>query len=278
MTRRAMLRGLAGALAGVTLTAAEGQAKREGSGCPEGSQKCRGECLTADAFQTDPGNCGSCGTRCGKCEVCSGGACVPDGDPCCGVRCNGRSVCQGGVCVSTCAPRCNGKTCGDDGCGGSCGACGSDQTCERGRCNTIATTTSAPATTTPEPTTTTSEPTTTTEAPTTTTEAPTTTTEEPTTTTAAPTNCLPNSSGTCDNPCDPNPCGSCYCFARPDGSHLCGFHTAHSWGIPCSTDAHCDGAPTYQGNPVICVEQYSGPNYVGTSCTQGISSPFVVCG
>jgi hypothetical protein len=34
----------------------------------------------------------------------------------------------GGVCV----PNCTGKTCGDDGCGGSCGSCGAGQTCSPG--------------------------------------------------------------------------------------------------------------------------------------------------
>jgi hypothetical protein len=34
----------------------------------------------------------------------------------------------------SCAPNCSGKTCGDDGCGGSCGACAANQTCEGGTC------------------------------------------------------------------------------------------------------------------------------------------------
>lgn len=35
------------------------------------------------------------------------------------------SVLNGG---GTCAPNCAGKSCGDDGCGGTCGTCGPDQT------------------------------------------------------------------------------------------------------------------------------------------------------
>jgi hypothetical protein len=31
--------------------------------------------------------------------------------------------------TATCTPNCTGKTCGDDGCGGSCGACTGGQTC-----------------------------------------------------------------------------------------------------------------------------------------------------
>jgi hypothetical protein len=36
----------------------------------------------------------------------------------------------------SCVPQCNGKTCGDDGCGGSCGACGAYQRCDdaKGAC------------------------------------------------------------------------------------------------------------------------------------------------
>jgi hypothetical protein len=34
----------------------------------------------------------------------------------------------------TCRPVCGGKTCGDDGCGGSCGACGSGLACQAGSC------------------------------------------------------------------------------------------------------------------------------------------------
>ena len=35
---------------------------------------------------------------------------------------------------STCTPSCNGKTCGDDGCGGSCGTCDTGETCSGGVC------------------------------------------------------------------------------------------------------------------------------------------------
>jgi len=45
--------------------------------------------------------------------------------------CDGSWSCQGfsgWVCESACVPSCNGKSCGDDGCGGSCG------TCEGGAC------------------------------------------------------------------------------------------------------------------------------------------------
>ena len=34
----------------------------------------------------------------------------------------------------TCEPKCDGRACGDDGCGGSCGSCGDDETCVEGTC------------------------------------------------------------------------------------------------------------------------------------------------
>jgi hypothetical protein len=49
-------------------------------------------------------------------------------------------TCEEGVCVS-CVPDCAGKACGDDGCGGSCGACSDDcplkQECIAGQCVTL---------------------------------------------------------------------------------------------------------------------------------------------
>ena len=48
-------------------------------------------------------------------------------------------TCNNGVCVdnTTCTPSCTGKTCGDDGCGGSCGSCNAGETCNAaGTCET----------------------------------------------------------------------------------------------------------------------------------------------
>jgi hypothetical protein len=144
LSRRAMLRGLAGGLLGAAGLAAANtgaEAKKGGSGggggnsCPDGGISCRGQCLTSAQLATDSRNCGACGARCSSCEICSGSACVSNGDPCCGVRCSGGDTCQGGVCVPPpCIPRCQGQECGDDGCGGTCGGCGTDQPCLNGRC------------------------------------------------------------------------------------------------------------------------------------------------
>ena len=38
------------------------------------------------------------------------------------------------VCTTTCTPSCSGKSCGDNGCGGSCGTCSSGLTCNAGQC------------------------------------------------------------------------------------------------------------------------------------------------
>jgi hypothetical protein len=281
LSRRAMLRGLAGSLMGAVGLAAAGgaDAQRGGLGCPEGSEKCRGQCLTPDAFQADPKNCGACGVRCEKCEVCSGGACVSNGDPCCGVKCTGRSVCDGGVCVPPpCSPRCQGKECGDDGCGGSCGSCpdgylcrgngkcacaescggsvcgvdscgnscgtcGIGQTCDGGQCVDPPTTTLEPVTTTPEPVTTT-----TTQAPAaTTTEAPTTTTS-----TRPPTSCPPGTD-ICDGQIVQ--CGDgCFCALDLTGDSIC---YGSAWCADCSSNADCENDPL--GGPGALCMDASGP-------------------
>ena len=78
-------------------------------------------------------NCGSCG------------ACVPDcvgkacgGDGCggsCGT-CTSEQTCQEGLCVDAggCQPDCSGLECGDDGCGGTCGTCAPGWKCHNGTC------------------------------------------------------------------------------------------------------------------------------------------------
>jgi len=49
--------------------------------------------------------------------------CLPDGS-------------EWGECDCSCKPECANKECGDDGCGGSCGDCDSDQVCQDGTCCT----------------------------------------------------------------------------------------------------------------------------------------------
>jgi hypothetical protein len=88
-----------------------------------------------------------CGGVCGFCDVmeaCEAGACAPlPADESCVERC-GLAAPSGCLCTEgcgleccadfipaclVCKPACDGKQCGDDGCGGTCGACGVGQVC-----------------------------------------------------------------------------------------------------------------------------------------------------
>lgn len=65
---------------------------------------------------------------------CSGKTCGDDG---CGASCgmceNGQA-CLDGQCEDTCTPDCDQKQCGDDGCGSTCGMCDNSQSCVAGGC------------------------------------------------------------------------------------------------------------------------------------------------
>lgn len=71
---------------------------------------------------------------------CSGRACGDDG---CGGSCGacpaGLACSPNGQCIETvCIPDCQGKACGDDGCGGSCGGCGDALACSAaGTCDCL---------------------------------------------------------------------------------------------------------------------------------------------
>jgi len=69
--------------------------------------------------------------------------CQPDcyerecGDDDCGGSCGAcgpDEACEDGQCVTTCTPDCDGRDCGDDGCGDVCGECVGDETCMDGEC------------------------------------------------------------------------------------------------------------------------------------------------
>ncbi|MFO0734306.1 MAG: S53 family peptidase [Labilithrix sp.] len=67
---------------------------------------------------------------------CAGRSCGNDGcGGSCGA-CGGASYCSAtGQCVAACVPSCAGRVCGNDGCGGSCGGCGDGKVCDgSGRC------------------------------------------------------------------------------------------------------------------------------------------------
>ena len=68
-------------------------------------------------------NCGGCGGGTPCTADCTGRICGDDG---CGGSCGpcpSDQMCVAGQCVGDCAPDCQGKQCGPDGCGASCGWC-----------------------------------------------------------------------------------------------------------------------------------------------------------
>jgi MYXO-CTERM domain-containing protein len=66
-------------------------------------------------------------------QACTGKECGDDGcGGLCGV-CASDETCEAGQCV-TCIPQCEFAECGDDGCGGSCGECDGDLFCVEGMC------------------------------------------------------------------------------------------------------------------------------------------------
>ena len=74
-------------------------------------------------------------------RTCAEGAeCGDDG--CGGVcgACAESETCEAGACVSPCEPACGDSACGDDGCGGSCGACDEGESCNaEGACESACT-------------------------------------------------------------------------------------------------------------------------------------------
>ena len=120
--------------------------------CASGTQCVSGQCQKIGSLDTCVGHCGSTalsGCYCTKgCEAsgnccsdyaatctckpnCTGKTCGDDG---CGGSCG---ACSGTTpycaansqCTATCTPKCSGKTCGDDGCGGTCGTCAGGTAC-----------------------------------------------------------------------------------------------------------------------------------------------------
>jgi len=94
-----------------------------------------------DSEDPDAG-CGQCqaGYTCiaGKCTcvpACTGKECGNDG---CGGQCGAcpaiAPVCVDGLCASDCTADCAGIECGDDGCGGICGECDDDLACTQDSC------------------------------------------------------------------------------------------------------------------------------------------------
>ncbi len=118
------------------------------NGCSDGA--CLPCVPSCDASACGPDGCGG---SCGACQPgasCSDGACICQpavANVCCaGDRCEMDGCgevsgpveecpfgCLEGACLP-CEPACDGRTCGADGCGGSCGSCPVDSTCLNGQC------------------------------------------------------------------------------------------------------------------------------------------------
>ncbi len=127
--------------------------------CSVGGRKC----LACGCGGKECGEDG-CGASCGTCEdgaMCMSGSCIPkgcgqdehagcDGCACEACVCNQDSFCceveWDSICAALCASSecmgncpvcirsCEQKECGDDGCGGQCGTCASDEHCVEGTC------------------------------------------------------------------------------------------------------------------------------------------------
>jgi MYXO-CTERM domain-containing protein len=117
---------------------ADGGADGAVDAAPDGTM-CTPDCTGRSCG--DDGCGGTCGA-CGADEVCASamcmcaGATVPCGSACvdtrndtdhcgaCDSPCAAGETCSAGTCgTGPCMPDCTGRTCGDDGCGGSCGDC-----------------------------------------------------------------------------------------------------------------------------------------------------------
>jgi hypothetical protein len=103
--------------------------------CPAPTAQCKaaGVCQVSGPAAGICTNADLTGTPCddGKActvDLCGNGVCVGTSSCPAGQACDAAGVCQ-------CSPSCAGKTCGDDGCGGSCGTCSGGAPCSAtGQC------------------------------------------------------------------------------------------------------------------------------------------------
>ncbi len=109
--------------------------------CADGKESCGAECCTPGVSECCDNACcvGSCygdGRCCPASSIVCNGQCR-DWDCCTDDDCPTGSHCHPESHVCQCEPDCTGKTCGDDGCGESCGSCPEQQTCSDGACACI---------------------------------------------------------------------------------------------------------------------------------------------
>jgi hypothetical protein len=133
------------------------QAGENCGNCPNDCKCDSGQTCNVNACcrpQCSGKNCGddACGGSCGTCSngyVCQSGLCTQQSscgngtcEPLQGENCESCADCKCsvGTCYNKacCTPQCSGKTCGPDGCGGSCGpACGPGLQCVSGNCKAV---------------------------------------------------------------------------------------------------------------------------------------------
>ncbi len=95
--------------------------------CPSGTSCTNFQCLPGNP---DTPSCeGQCGGKSANGNCWCDETCVDSGD-CCEDACLLCGFCDNGPCVGNCV----GKTCGDNGCGGSCGLCTTGSVCQNGQC------------------------------------------------------------------------------------------------------------------------------------------------
>jgi hypothetical protein len=121
--------------------------------CPAGAECCDNACCYGECYGEElccPTGNMVCDGECGPWECCTDAEC--ESDDCATVVCDSDHLCRytedctlggveaccfpGEVCLdngSCCSPNCDGSSCGDDGCGGTCG-CGDGQYCAGGLC------------------------------------------------------------------------------------------------------------------------------------------------
>jgi hypothetical protein len=111
-TRRAHLPVVTGRVIRTSITLGDEQEECTGDGCAPQCRTCESENACATTIDDGCGN-----------ELTCGGCAAPD-------TCGGGGVAK----QCGCTPTCDGKQCGDDGCGGDCGACGTSESGQQTSC------------------------------------------------------------------------------------------------------------------------------------------------
>jgi hypothetical protein len=112
-----------------------------GNGAVDPGEQCDGQNLAGHSCATVVGPSSTGQLACQNCFFDTSQCCTPNcagktcgSDGCLGTcgSCFSNETCQSGKCV--CLPDCSGKQCGSDGCTGSCGTCPTNTYCSSGQC------------------------------------------------------------------------------------------------------------------------------------------------